>query len=414
VTDHGDSPALSVIITSWNAERSIERSVRSVLDDAAAAGIAIECIVVDDASTDGTAEVVARIARDDDRVRFEQVPTNLGVSNARNVALDVARGTWLTFVDADDRILPGGLGALLRPTADPTIRAVIGQRIWNDGERTWIASLYDIPDIREPGRKSVAANPGLVYYASVTGKAFHHSLAEGLRFFGRALGDQPWAIRAMLRAGPDVQVIGDDVYEWRRPHPDRPFETITSTSRGSAAKAAEVGVVARGAFQQVVAEGDRVIDDPTARTILQRTYAERLFRSDFRVLVARSMDRRDPATPILFASIGRLLEVIPPWILMGDAALQDSLIMPPWKRWGELSASAKQAYWQMIEPARRVAPAIEWRLLKSRRLIPALGIARRISRINATLGAMSVVLVRAVASLLRRRRAQQPADPSKA
>jgi hypothetical protein len=126
------------------------------------------------------------------------------------------------------------------------------------------------------------------------------------------------------------------------------------------------------------------------------------------------MDRRDPATPILFASIGRLLEVIPPWILMGDAALQDSLIMPPWKRWGELSASAKQAYWQMIEPARRVDPAIEWRLLKSRRLIPALGIARRISRINATLGAMSVVLVRAVASLLRRRRAQQPADPSKA
>jgi hypothetical protein len=68
----------------------------------------------------------------------------------------------------------------------------------------------------------------------------------------------------------------------------------------------------------------------------------------------------------------------------------------------------------MNEPARRVDPAIEWRLHQSRRLIPALGIARRISRINATRGAMSVVLVRAVASLLRRRRAQQPADPSKA
>jgi glycosyltransferase involved in cell wall biosynthesis len=405
--DDGVPPVLSVIITAWNAERSIERSVGSVLDDA---GEDAECIVVDDASTDRTADVVAAIAARDHRVRFERVSTNLGVSNARNVALDVARGTWLTFVDADDRILPGGLAALLRPTSDATIRAVVGQRIWNDGERTWIASLYDIPDIREPGRKSIGTHPGLVYYASVTGKVFHRSLADGLRFSGRALGDQPWAIRAMLRAGPDIEVIADDVYEWSRPHPDRPFETITSTSRGSASKAAEVGAVARGAFMAVAEEAERTIRDEAARSTLQRTYAERLFRSDFAVLVSRSMDRRDPATPDLFIAIGHMLEVIPGWILAGNEPLYRSLIQPPWKRWDELSASARHAYWRMTEPARRVDPTIDRRLLGSRRLIPLLRIARRASAVDAGFGSFLVDRVRGIAAILRERRVKPSVD----
>ena len=73
---------------------------------------------------------------------------------------------------------------------------MIGQRIWTDGTTSWVSPVYDIPDIREPGRKAIATHPGLLSYASATGKALHRSLVTGLRFEGRVLGDQPWTIRA--------------------------------------------------------------------------------------------------------------------------------------------------------------------------------------------------------------------------
>ena len=149
-------------------------------------------------------------------------------------ACAAARGEWLAFHDADDRMLPGGIAALMRPTTDPAVVAVIGQRVWSDGERTWLSPLYDIPDIREPGRKSIATHPGLLYYAAVTGKVYHRSLLDGLTFEGRVLGDQAWTIKALLRAGNGIEVIDDTVFEWSRPHPDRFVATITSVSRSSA------------------------------------------------------------------------------------------------------------------------------------------------------------------------------------
>ena len=133
----------------------------------------------------------------------------------------------------------------MAPTADPTVRAVIGQRIWSDGERTWLSSRYDIPDIREPGRKSIATHPGLLYYASCTGKAFHRSLLDGLRFEGRVLGDQAWTIRALLRAGAGIEVVADTVFEWSRPRPGAAVETITTRARGTALGSA--GMAGHGA-----------------------------------------------------------------------------------------------------------------------------------------------------------------------
>ena len=94
--------------------------------------------------------------------------------------------------------MPGGLAAMAAVARSTDALAVIGQRILSDGERTWIPKLYDQPDAREPGRKSLVRNPGLMFTASVTGKLFHSTCATGLRFEGRVLGDQPWALRALL------------------------------------------------------------------------------------------------------------------------------------------------------------------------------------------------------------------------
>ena len=381
-------PRLTVLMPSWNAASSIERALASVLDER---GIPLECLVVDDGSTDGTAEVVQRAADRDPRVVLLRLPANGGVSNARNRGLAVARGEWLAFLDADDRMLPGGLAALMRPTADPAVRAVVGQRIWADGERTWLSPLYDIPDIREPGRKSIATHPGLLYYASATGKLFHRSLIGDLQFEGRVLGDQPWTICALLRAGDGIEVVGDTVFEWTRPHPDRAFETITTIARGSAVGAAEMAAMAAKVFLAVSNEVDVRIDDETTARAIKKAYFERLLRSDLSGPVSKALDRRDPATGVYFDALAAFLQSVPAVILASSDVLVARIFRPPAGRWGSLVRSARASYWRMVRVAMRADPRMARRIAGHRIAEPPFVIAGR-SDSPASLAAASAML----------------------
>lgn len=100
-----NSPLVSVIIPAFNAERWVEEAVRSVLGQSLHD---LEVLVVNDGSTDGTAAVLASIT--DNRV-LTLHQQNAGVSTARNNGLKRARGTYITFLDADDRMTPGNLAA---------------------------------------------------------------------------------------------------------------------------------------------------------------------------------------------------------------------------------------------------------------------------------------------------------------
>ena len=108
----------------------------------------------------GRSPILERLAAADPRVVVVRSPRNAGASAARNLALQRFRGTWLTFLDADDILTDGAIAALMGPTRTTDALAVIGQRVWDDGAHTWVTGLYDIPDIREPGRKSLASAPG--------------------------------------------------------------------------------------------------------------------------------------------------------------------------------------------------------------------------------------------------------------
>ncbi len=348
-------PLLSVIVPAWQSATTIDRAIASALDDAP---VAAECVVVDDGSTDGTADVVARLAAADPRIRLIASPVNAGVSAARNLALAEVRGRWLLFLDADDRLPPGAVAALLAPTADPTVRAVIGQRVQTDGQRRWIAGIYDQPDIREPGRKSIATHPGLLSYASLSGKVFDRGLTDGLTFEGRVLGDQPWAIRALLRAGDGIVVIDDVVYEWWRPTPDEERSTITSRKVDSAERAAEMVEVARSAWSAVAAEADVRLADGAARQAVRVAYLDRLIRADLGRPLRAAIERRDPATAELLLGIGRLLEGLPRDVVAASTALGGTILLPPLRGWRRLDGAAHAAYRTMLRPALRADPLV--------------------------------------------------------
>jgi glycosyltransferase involved in cell wall biosynthesis len=117
---------LSVVIPCFNAARYIATAIRSVLEQQ---WPDLEIIVVDDGSTDGSADLVS--------AGFPQIrvirQANKGAAEARNLGIRQARGTWIAFIDADDFWLPGKLLAqahLLR--SDPTARmAYAAWQVWH-------------------------------------------------------------------------------------------------------------------------------------------------------------------------------------------------------------------------------------------------------------------------------------------
>jgi len=99
---------ISVITPAYNRERTIEASLDSLLAQSLSDW---ETIVVDDGSSDRTAEIVEGYARRDHRFRLHR-QANAGVSAARNAALALAASPWTLFLDADDWISPDALELL--------------------------------------------------------------------------------------------------------------------------------------------------------------------------------------------------------------------------------------------------------------------------------------------------------------
>jgi hypothetical protein len=195
-----------------------------------------------------------------------------------------------------------------------------------------------------------------MYYAAIHGKVFHRSLLDGLRFEGRVLGDQPWTIRALLRAGAGIEVIEETVYEWTHPHPDRWVATITSTSKSSAAKGAEMVGMAPVVFRSVSDEVDLAVADADARQAIKRAYFDRLIRSDVSVAVRKALVRRDPGTARLLTAVGAFLESVPGGIVATSTPLVRQVLVPPATHWDALVRSARPSYWAMLAVAVRADP----------------------------------------------------------
>ena len=94
------SPLVSVVVPAYNAERYLDRCVKSLI---AQTYRNIEIIIVDDGSTDSTALLCDRWAETDDRIQVVH-KENGGQSSARNAGMRVAKGKYIGFVDSDDYV----------------------------------------------------------------------------------------------------------------------------------------------------------------------------------------------------------------------------------------------------------------------------------------------------------------------
>ena len=102
------SASVTVIIAAFNAQSTVQRAVRSAVSQPETA----EVIVVDDASSDDTCDLVDAEICGDPRVRLIRQEVNQGPAAARNRALDAATSDYVAVLDSDDVFLPGRLGRL--------------------------------------------------------------------------------------------------------------------------------------------------------------------------------------------------------------------------------------------------------------------------------------------------------------
>lgn len=107
---------LSIIIPVYNGEKYIDACMSSIIKQMQSW---CEVIVVDDGSSDNTAQIVLELCRNNKNVKYIY-QNNQGVSAARNHGISVSNGDWITFVDSDD---------LLEPTAIKTITDYIDRAV---------------------------------------------------------------------------------------------------------------------------------------------------------------------------------------------------------------------------------------------------------------------------------------------
>lgn len=136
---------VSILIPCYNAKRWIAQAIESALSQTWPKK---EVIVIDDGSTDGSLAVIRQY---DDRIRWE-AGTNRGSNAARNRLLELSKGSWLQYLDADDWLMPEKIAdqmAFLE--SKPSVDIVYGPSILEHWSEKSVRHEYlNIPEPRDP------------------------------------------------------------------------------------------------------------------------------------------------------------------------------------------------------------------------------------------------------------------------
>lgn len=208
---HGDAPApqagqgprVSVVMPAYDAQATLEASMRSVLEQQCAR---VELIVVDDRSRDASAEIAGRIAETDPRVVVVRQPANAGVAAARNAGIEAATGDYIAFLDSDDTWHPGKLAAQLdfMRASDVRICYAAYRRVDERGRQLSV--------VRPPARVTYADMLKSNRIGNLTG-IYHRSLGPA-RFQRVGHEDYVFWLQLVRRAGsasrlPDPAPVAD-------------------------------------------------------------------------------------------------------------------------------------------------------------------------------------------------------------
>lgn len=169
---------ISVIVPVYNASRWLGECIESVLRQSIAEW---ELIIVDDGSTDNSAEVAQAYACRDRRIRFFSIP-NGGVSRARNFGIDNSRGEYLCFADADDCYTPHALELMLKALESRDTEMAVAQFRFAPANtlRDVRAVRWTTVSSREAMRLTLYQHP--LWHTGPWARLFRRELFDAVRF----------------------------------------------------------------------------------------------------------------------------------------------------------------------------------------------------------------------------------------
>lgn len=202
---------LTVIIPVYRVEATLDRCVESVLRQDLKE---MEVILVDDGSPDNCPQMCEDWAKKDVRIRVIH-KENGGLSDARNAALDTAKGDWITFVDSDDWISPDTYAPLLEMAGDNDIveysisgRLLLENHSYEDINNYWLQTQAYI-------------------HCYACNKLFRRQLFDDVRFPKGLIFEDVYILPILLRKVKKISTTSLGFY-----HYTDNKESITSTANG--------------------------------------------------------------------------------------------------------------------------------------------------------------------------------------
>ncbi|MEW2618637.1 CDP-glycerol glycerophosphotransferase family protein [Streptomyces sp. NPDC048106] len=195
-------PRFSVIVPCYRVQAYLSECLDSVL---AQSYRDLEVIAVDDRSPDDCGAILDEYAARDPRVKVLHLPENVGLGRARNAGLPHATGDYLLFLDSDDTLTPGALGAIadrLAESGDPDVLVFdYARTYWWGGTRR--NALAEVLAEAGPDAFTAAGYPRILDLLMVVwNKVYRREFteAEGFAFPPGYYEDTPWTFPVMLSA----------------------------------------------------------------------------------------------------------------------------------------------------------------------------------------------------------------------
>lgn len=277
---------VSVVTPTYDRAHAIHRPIESVRRQTFRK---FEHLVVDDASTDDTDDVVAEL--DHERLRFLTADTNRGANHARNRGIEAARGEYVCFLDSDDRLAPTYLERCV-PTLDALDRSVGGvytsKRLVKDGE----LFSYTVADGWTTYEDVVRSNP----IGGFSGTTFRRDVFDTVGLLDESFeSSQDYEFYVRVLSAYAMWGITDALVV-------RDYTSEARISRDVERK--------RAGFQRLVEKhGDRL----TSERLAQQAFSEAMYHGE-------NGDRED-AIALLRESIEKDPSRLPAYVLLAAAAL---------------------------------------------------------------------------------------------
>ena len=209
------APLVSIIVPVFNAIPFLRNTVNSILNQTFSD---FELVLIDDGSTDGSSDICDEYVLSDNRVKvIHQI--NTGVSAARNRGISVAKGRFVTFIDADDLVHPSLIetlyAALIDNDADFSMIRVI--MTFADDAQTLLHETFekgiDLQIINMPLYYERMLHHSEDSFVVSVGKLFRVEKIRDLKFVGTLGEDQNW-IAKQIRDVNKVVFANFPMYYW--------------------------------------------------------------------------------------------------------------------------------------------------------------------------------------------------------